>query len=129
MQEPGTSCENKNPFNLHYQVTALTSILRKTDKSNSDGVRNQFLLKLSCGCTGNNIQGVTLKEAIVSLHKIFLAEQGYVARSQVTRRGRLVIQNFKELAIHSKEKVAAAMSNFLPFFHHQKRITLKFFLV
>jgi hypothetical protein len=72
-------------------------------------IRKQLLLRLSWGATIHKVQGMTMKEIVVSLKRTFASGVAYVALSRVSSLNGLHIIDFDADVIYASEDITKAV--------------------
>ena len=108
-QKIGSACRSKTkpPLNVNQNSTVITQQTEVVAKSPYQVTRHQFPFVLAWAVTIHKTQGLTTKEAIVSLKGIFKAGMAYVALSRVTSGKGLYLldTDFDTSVIYSDPKV------------------------
>lgn len=78
-------------------------------------IRKQLPLKLGWAATIHKVQGMTLKEVVVSLKTTFAAGMAYVALSRVSSEEGLHIIEFDSKVIYASQDITKALQAMEPF--------------
>lgn len=78
-------------------------------------IRKQLPLKLGWAATIHKVQGMTLKEVVVSLKTTFAAGMAYVALSRVSSEEGLHIIDFDSKVIYASQDITKALQAMEPF--------------
>lgn len=78
-------------------------------------IRKQLPLKLGWAATIHKVQGMTLKEVVVSLKNTFAAGMAYVALSRVSSEEGLHIIDFDSKVIYASQDITKALQAMEPF--------------
>lgn len=78
-------------------------------------IRKQLPLKLGWAATIHKVQGMTLKEVVVSLKTTFAAGMAYVALSRVSQEEGLHIIDFDSKVIYASQDITKALQAMEPF--------------
>lgn len=78
---------------------------------NKGGARKQFPIKLAWACTVHKMQGLTVKNAVVSFKRTFRPGQMYVALSKLSSLSGLIIQDFNVDCLYCDEDIEDALHN------------------
>ncbi|XP_049319463.1 uncharacterized protein LOC125780983 [Astyanax mexicanus] len=113
-QKVGQNSRKCTPPPRH--IIHSTPINLEEERVNSKGgLRRQFPLKLAWACTVHKVQGLTVKQAVISLKKIFAPGQAYVALSRVETLSGLIIQDFADKAIYCRSNIQECINNMAQF--------------
>ncbi|XP_049339759.1 uncharacterized protein LOC125804686 [Astyanax mexicanus] len=113
-QKVGQNTRKRIPPPRH--ILHSTPVNLEEERVNSKGgLRKQFPLKLAWACTVHKVQGLTVKQAVVSLKKIFAPGQAYVALSRVETLSGLIIQDFANKAIYCRSNIQECINNMAQF--------------